>query len=78
MSQVTTRVTITCLGDCGSQSVYIRPAMVSPRATDYCAMLDGSSAMYVADPRKHPESTIGKCANCKGPIKAEWVNFDGD
>ena len=64
-----TRIEIRC-PKCGVQTVTIRPAMPEGQARDYCALLDGSSSLYVTDPRKDESSQIGKCVTCGGPFVA--------
>lgn len=70
------RVTVTCLGDCGSNSFDINPAQSPEWIDTHCGLLDGSSPHYQYDPRDDPNITIGKCGMCGGPIRATHETID--
>jgi hypothetical protein len=68
-------IELTCDG--GHTSRFGVTGMTYHMVLDYCAMLDGSSAMYVRDPRTDPTNTwIGKCRTCGQPFTATPFGYE--
>ncbi len=61
----------------GHQQRLFLSGMTRQMAEDYAQMLDGSSPMYVRDPRSDPTNTwIGRCKDCGGVFTATVFGFD--
>jgi len=60
-------ITATC--EAGhAQEIKIDGKMGREWAVNQAGLLDGSSPMYIADPRKDPASDIGKCGICRAQL----------
>lgn len=45
-------------------------------AESWCGLVDGSSPMYISDPRKDEDSPIGKCGICGRPVHASVLGME--